>query len=143
MSKKRPISKQLDPVTDIVKMREVVSGIHGLDDAINALGSSNRLMGRAMGEYRNDKRFYSASTISHWRHPRAGWSFKMHSEHLNQAGLVLNDWVQHELGRADVRFQMRVNSPWRCWVEVQRECGHWEKFDMRRANAKHCKGCAK
>jgi len=132
---KRAVSKQLEPVTDLAKLKNIrgaVYGIHGLGDAIRVMHSSNRLMGRAMGEYRADRDNYSPSTVSHWRHPRAQWSVKMNDDNLNHAALVLDDWVKRELGRGDVQFDMTVNSPWKCSLLIQCGCGHWEKLDLRR-----------
>ena len=143
---KTVVSKSLAAVTDLVKlekMRETVYGIHGLNDAILAMGSSNRIMARAMGEYRADKDFYAPSTVSHWRHPRAQWSVKMNADNLDHAARVLDDWVKRELGRGDVRFDMTVNSPWKCKLLIRCECGHWQRLDLRRKNTKLCKECCK
>ena len=146
---KRLVTKPLEPVTDrakLAQLRAVVYGIHSLAAAVRTLRLSNRLMARAMGEYRDGDKNYAPSTIAHWRHPRARLSVKMKATILEHAARVLDEWVKREAGSAlasRVRFDMTVNSPWRCRLLVRCDCGHWELLDLRRRAWARCQACRK
>jgi hypothetical protein len=145
-------NKPLPPLTSpdkLKKIRDSISGIRTLLDARRVTGLSNREMGIAMAaatgrvNARNEVRHYAPSTIARMCHPRAKWSMPMKRAHLDAVARVLDEWVKETAGSGRVRFQLLVNSPWHCWIEVQCGCGHWEKFDLRRTSFARCKECAR
>lgn len=140
---KATITKRLAPFTDLVKMRAVIDGIRNVDDAIRVMGLSNKTLGEWMGEYRDGKEFFAKSTISHWRNQRKRYAFKMKREHWQILVKVIGAWTRDQMRREDVTVNGTHNSPLHCWMEIRRACGHWEKIDLRRKNARVCEECGR
>jgi hypothetical protein len=140
MPKKAVVSNRIVTVTDLVKTRAVVSGIRGMSDLILAMGSSNKDMGRQMGEFRDGDN-YAACTISQWRHPRKQNYDKMRPPNIEHARQVLRRFIQEGVGSDRVNVDICANSPWRCTLEYRLDCGHWVKFDLRRARWTRCARC--
>lgn len=142
----KPLPPFPSPET-LKEIRDTIKGIHTLLDARRVMGLSNREMGIAMAHAigrvskRNEVRHFASSTISRMCHPRAQWAMKMQRDHLDAVARVLDEWVKERVGDG-ARFQMIVNSPWHCWIEIQCGCGHWEKVDLRRATWTRCAKCA-
>jgi hypothetical protein len=119
----------------------IVRGIRGLQDAREAMGLSLRECGELIAEYEKRRKRYAKPTISNWCCSRRARRFKaMSTDQLNATALMLDDWLREKTGRNDIRFQMKVNSPWHCWIEFQcNVCGKWERGDLRIHNWTRCK----
>lgn len=139
---KAVVSNRIVTVTDLAKMRYLLSGIRGINDLILAMGSSNADMGRQMGEFRDGDN-YAPCTISQWRHPRKRNYDKMRRVNIEHARQVLRRFIQECVGSDRVNVQLHANSPWRCTLEYRMDCGHWEKVDLRRAQWTRCGKCVK
>lgn len=99
--------------------------------AMRLMEWSYRIAGIEIGAWMGRKP-YSKATVIRWCHRRGSrWYLPLDAEKLNAWGHALNDWVTRQV--PELRFQMRVNSPWKCWLEEQDARGKWRKVDLRRA----------